>query len=137
MTLSMARFINLALAGTLTGNEFGGWIAVHPALRTLPAETHIAAEQAVVRRYRVIMPFWMMATILSAVPVLSRLPDRRSVAFRLTRAGMLCFTAMVIVTLLGNMPINRQIVQLSPVLRLTVVDNSSGSPRPTSQPYSG
>ncbi len=114
LTLKRARFMNLLLSGMLVGNEFGGWVAVHPALNTLPLSTHIAAEQAVVRRYKAIMPFWMMSAIVSAVPVLRRIEDRRSPAFRLTLAGMSCFLAMLIVTFRGNMPINKQILLLSP-----------------------
>jgi hypothetical protein len=41
----------LLLAGLLTGNEFGGWVAVHPALNTLPPPSRLLAEQAVYRRY--------------------------------------------------------------------------------------
>src|SRR3712207_1574206 len=114
MTLKRARFFNLLLSGMMVGNEFGGWIAVHPALNTLPLTAHIAAEQAVVRRYKAVMPFWMMSAIVSAVPVLARIQDRRSPSFRLTVAGMSCFIAMLIVTFCGNMPINNQILQLSP-----------------------
>ena len=113
MTLKRARFINLLLSGMMVGNEFGGWIAVHPALNTLPPVAHVAAEQAVVRRYKAIMPFWMMAAIVSALPVLARVEDRRAPGFRLTLAGMSCFIAMLMVTFGGNMPINNQILQLS------------------------
>jgi uncharacterized membrane protein len=114
MTLKQARFTNLLLSGMLVGNEFGGWVAVHPALSTLPPAAHIAAEQAVVRRYKAIMPFWMTAVIVSAFPVLGRVEDRRGTSFRLTLAGMSCFVAMLIVTFGGNMPINREVLELSP-----------------------
>jgi uncharacterized membrane protein len=114
MTLKQARFTNLLLSGMLVGNEFGGWVAVHPALSTLPPAAHIAAEQAVVRRYKAIMPFWMTLAIVSAFPVLARLEDRRGAGFTLTLAGTSCFIAMLIVTFGGNMPINNAILQLSP-----------------------
>lgn len=114
MTLKRARFINVLLSGMMVGNEFGGWVAVHPALNTLPPAAHIAAEQAVVRRYKTIMPFWMMSAIVSALPVLARLRNRRAPGFRLTLAGVICFVAMLIVTFGGNMPINNEVLQLSP-----------------------
>jgi uncharacterized membrane protein len=114
LTLKRARFMNLLLSGMLVGNEFGGWVAVHPALNTLPLSAHIAAEQAVVRRYKAIMPLWMMSAIVSAIPVLVRVHNRRSPAFRLTLAGMICFLAMLTVTFRGNMPINKEILLLSP-----------------------
>ena len=113
MSLKVARFINLLLSGTMAGNELGGWMAVHPALSTLPVTPHIQAEQAVVARYGRIMPIWMTAAIVSCLPVLARIPDRRSAGFRLTLVGMLCFLGMLGVTFAGNMPINRQVLQLS------------------------
>src|SRR5215210_3293365 len=104
MALKIARIVNLVLAGMLTGNEFGGWVAVHPALSNLPARAHIRAEQAVYRRYGAIMPFFMSSAIVSAIPVLSLIRDRESAAFRFTFAGMTCFAAMLVVTLTGNVP---------------------------------
>ncbi len=112
--LKIARFVNLILAGMLTGNEFGGRVAVHPALNNLPTRAHIQAEQAVYRRYGTIMPFFMTSTIVSAIPVLSLIRDRKSAAFRFTIAGMTCFAAMLVVTLTGNVPINRRLLELPP-----------------------
>jgi hypothetical protein len=44
VVLKIARFVNLLLAGLLTGNEFGTWAAVHPALGKLPVAERIRAE---------------------------------------------------------------------------------------------
>ena len=112
--LKIAHLVNLILTGMLTGNEFGGRVAVHPALSTLPARTHIQAEQAVYRRYGAIMPLFMTSTIVSAIPVLSLTRDRKSTAFRFTFGGMMCFALMLLVTLIGNVPINRRLLELSP-----------------------
>jgi len=114
MALKIARLMNLILAGMLTGNEFGGWVAIHPALSNLPTPAHIQAEQAVYRRYGAIMPFFMTSTIVSAIPVLSLIRDRKSTTFRFTLAGMLSFTAMLLVTLTRNVPINRRLLELPP-----------------------
>jgi uncharacterized membrane protein len=114
MALKVARFVNLILAGMLTGDVFGSWVAVHPALSNLPTRAHIQAEQVIYRRYGAIMPFFMISTIVSAIPVLSLTRDRRSAAFRFTLAGMTCFVAMLLVTLIGNVPINRRLLELSP-----------------------
>ena len=114
MGLKLARLVNLMLAGVLTGNEFAGWAGVHPALRTLPTTAHVQAEQAVTRRFGLLMPFVMTATIASCLPVLALSRDRRSTAYRATLAGMLCYLAMLGVTFAGNMPINRRTLQLTP-----------------------
>ena len=114
MALKVARFLNLMLASVLVGNEFGGWAGVHPALKTLPLSTQVAAEQAVTQRYGRLMPGVMLSAILSCIPVLSLQRDRQSVEFRCTLAGMLCFVAMLGVTFVGNMPINQRTLQASP-----------------------
>ena len=43
MALKLMRFLNLLLAGVLTGNEFGGFVGFHPALYELPTEAHARA----------------------------------------------------------------------------------------------
>ncbi|MDQ3910375.1 MAG: DUF1772 domain-containing protein [Actinomycetota bacterium] len=112
MTLKAARFANLFLAGVLTGNEFGGLVGFHPALYRLPTEAHASAEQQITRRFGKIMPPFMIAAIVSFVPVLSLTRNRRS--FRFTFAGILCYLVMLAVTFAGNMPANRRTLELDP-----------------------
>ena len=114
MALKATRFINLLLAGVLTGNEFGGFIGFHPALYELPTEVHARAERAITSRFGKLMPPFMTATIVSFVPVLSLVRDRRSPSFLFTVVGMLCYVAMLAVTFAGNMPINRRVLELDP-----------------------
>lgn len=113
MPLRIARFVNLLLASVLVGNEFGSWVGFHPALGTLQTGAQIQAEQALTRRYGRLMPGLMTATIVSCLPLLSLIQDRRSVAFRGALGGMLSFLAMLGVTFVGNMPINRRVLALS------------------------
>ena len=56
MALKAARFANLFLVGVLTGNEFGSWAGLHPALRELPHQAYVRSEQAVTRRFGKMMP---------------------------------------------------------------------------------
>ncbi|MDQ5828129.1 MAG: DUF1772 domain-containing protein [Chloroflexota bacterium] len=114
MALKATRFINLLLAGVLTGNEFGGFIGFHPALYELPTEVHARTERAITSRFGKLMPPFMTATIVSFVPVLSLVRDRRSPSFFFTLVGMLCYVAMLAVTFAGNMPINRRVLELDP-----------------------
>jgi hypothetical protein len=92
MMLNVTRFVNLVLAGSLVGNEFGTKVAIHPSLERLSTPERIRAEQEVTRRYAAIMPFWMSSVIVSCLPVL----------------GMLAST------LIGNVPINNRVLELSP-----------------------
>ena len=113
-TWSTERLISLAnvcLAGLLTGNEWGGWVAVHPALDTLPASSRLQAEQAVYRRYGRIMPFLMTSTVASGVAAGS-IRDSATAEGRLTRSATACYTAMLAITLLGNIPLNKELLAL-------------------------
>jgi hypothetical protein len=112
MTLKAAQFVNLLLTGVLTGNEFGSWAALHPALRELPQQAHVRSEQAVTRRYGKMMPALMTGALVSFVPVLSLVSDRRSLPFLFDLAGMLCYATMLTTTLVGNIPINRRTLEL-------------------------
>lgn len=114
MALKITRFVNLLLAALLAGNEFGTWAAVHRALWTMPVPEHIRAEQALTRGFSSIMPFWMLSVLASCLSVLALIRDRGSSSFRFTLAGTLCFVAMLISTLRGNVPINNRTLELSP-----------------------
>jgi uncharacterized membrane protein len=112
--LKVARFANLFLVGVLTGNEFGSWAGLHPALRELPHQAHVRSEQAVTRRFGKMMPALMMGALVSFVPVLSLVTDRRSSYFLFSLAGMVCYVTMLAITLTGNVPINRRTLELDP-----------------------
>jgi uncharacterized membrane protein len=114
VALKAMRFLNLLLTGVLTGNEFGGFVGFHPALYELPTEAHARAERAITSRLGKIMPPFMTAAIVSFVPVLSLVKDRRSPSFFFTLLGMLCYVAMLAVTFAGNMPVNRRVLRLDP-----------------------
>lgn len=102
---------NVCLAGLLTGNEWGGWVAVHPALDKLPGSSRLQAEQAVYRRYGRIMPFLMTATVASGIAA-ERVRDSASLEGQLARAATGCYTAMLAITLVGNIPLNKELVAL-------------------------
>ncbi len=112
MMLEVARFVNLVLAGLLAGNEFGTKVAIHPSLERLSTPERIRAEQEVTRRYAAIMPFWMSSVIITCLPVLAL--SRGTSAFRPTLAGMACFVGMLASTLIGNIPINNRVLEMSP-----------------------
>jgi uncharacterized membrane protein len=113
MALKVMRF-NLLLAGVLTGNEFGGFAGFHPALYELPTEAHARAERAITSRFGKLMPPFMTAAIVSFVPILSLVRHRRSPSFVFTLVGMLCYVAMLALTVAGNMPTNRRVLELDP-----------------------
>ena len=112
MILKIARFVNLMAAGLLVGNEFGTKVAIHPSLERLEVRERIRAEQEVTRRYAAMMPVWMSSTIVSCLPVLALVRGTR--AYLPNLAGTLCFLGMLASTILGNIPINNRVLELSP-----------------------
>ena len=112
MALKVARLVNLFLTGLLTGNEFGSWVTVHRALGDLPPKEHVQAEQAMTRRYGRVMPVFMTTAIASFLPVLVLNRDRASASFRFSLGGLLCYAAMLAVTLTRNVPINQRLLEL-------------------------
>ncbi len=112
MAIKITRFTNLLLVGLLAGNEFGTWAAVHPALERLASPERIRAEQELTRRYGAMMPFWMLSVIASCLGVLAS--SRKTSSFLPTLLGTACFVAMLVSTILGNVPINNRVLELSP-----------------------
>ena len=112
MPSKLVRFVNLALAGMLAGNEFGTWAAVHPALEKLSPRERIRAEQELTRTFAALMPAWMGSAVASCL--LALLSSRGSAGFRGTLAGAACFVAMLVSTRLGNVPINNRVLEMDP-----------------------
>src|SRR4028119_526572 len=106
MQLKTVRLANLLLAGTLTGNEFGTWAAVHPAVERLSPPERLRAEQELTRRFGAIMPAWMGAALASSLAATAL--ARGSAGFRSTLFGALCFAAMLASSRLGNRPITTE-----------------------------
>ena len=82
------------------------------SLERLSTPERMRAEQEVTRRYAAIMPFWMSSVIISCLPVLAL--SRRTNAFLPTAAGTGCFVGMLASTLIGNVPINNRVLEMSP-----------------------
>lgn len=97
------QLISLLAAAILTGNELGTWAVVHPALHTLSFRDEVRAEQAITRRYGFFMPGLMLVTIVSGFAAAATV-DGEARTLLLCAAG--CFTAMLAITLIGNVPIN-------------------------------
>lgn len=110
MLSKVVWFVNLMLAGSLAGNEFGTWVAVHPSLEKLSPPERIRAEQELTKRFGAIMPFWMSSTLVSCLAAL--VASRGSAGFRSTLAGTVCFAGMLASTLIGNVPINNRVLEM-------------------------
>jgi uncharacterized membrane protein len=97
------RYAALLLAGLLAGSELTSRLIVHPALWRLPHDAQVKAEKAMYRRFALVDPFLMTATIIACFAAAA---SEHGTASALTFAAAGCFTAMLTITLVLNMPIN-------------------------------
>ncbi len=74
----------------------------------------MTVEHALTRRYLRIMPVLMTGTVASSVAVLVMLPASEAPTFRFTLLGTICFSAMLAITLVGNMPLNAATLRMRP-----------------------
>jgi hypothetical protein len=99
-------FIAVVLAGILTGSELTSWGIVHPTLWKLEHGAQVRAEKLIYKRFGSIDPFLMTATIAACFVTSSGLHGR-SATLAVAAGG--CYSAMLAITLIGNMPINLRI----------------------------
>ncbi len=102
------QYAGVTMTGLLAGNELGTLIGFHPALRALPLRSQIEAEQALTARLGRIMPFYMTGTVIAAV---AAAVDRRGgQGARLAGAAAGASLLTLVITLLGNVPLNKRTV---------------------------
>ena len=106
--MDVASFIAVLLAGVLTGSELTSWGIVHPTLWRLAHREQVRAEKLMYRRFAMVDPFLMTATIVACFLAAGALDGTPAT---LSLAGGACFATMLAITLLGNMPINVQILR--------------------------
>jgi hypothetical protein len=99
-------FSAVVLSGVLTGSELTSWGIVHPTLWKLDHSAQVRAEKLVYKRFGSIDPFLMTATTAACYVAGSGLRGRS--ATQALAAGS-CYTAMLGITLIGNMPINLRV----------------------------
>ena len=109
-------FSAVGLAGVLTGSELTSWAIVHPTLWKLEHEEQVRAEKLMYKRFGTIDPFLMTGTTATCFVAASSFRGRAA-TLAFTAGG--CYGTMLVITLLGNMPIN---------VRVFRWDEESGEP---------
>lgn len=103
--MNKVQFAALSSSGLLAGNELATLIGLHPALRALPLDRQIEAEQALTGQLAKIMPVYTSATLVAVgAAALDRVGQR---GFAPTLAGAAAIVTMLAVTGLGNIPLNK------------------------------
>ena len=111
MALKIARFFNLFLTGLLAG-LLVGIVFVELAFLDLSASVYTAVEQPKHRVFEPIMPVFITFVIVSGILVLLLMRQRRTLPFVLSLVGVLCTIVLVVSTLLVNVPINSEIINV-------------------------
>lgn len=96
------------LGGLLAGSELTSWGIVHPTLWKLEHREQVNAEKLMYRRFATVDPFLMTAAIVACFVAAAALYGRSAV---LGFAAGGCFSLMLAITLLGNMPINVRVMR--------------------------
>ena len=106
--MDVRSFVAVLLAGVLTGSELTSWGIVHPTLWKLAHAEQVRAEKLMYRRFASVDPFVMTATIVACFLAATGLHGSWSA---LAIAAGVCYSLMLAVTLIGNMPINLRVFQ--------------------------
>jgi hypothetical protein len=95
----------LAVTGFTACAEFGSYALVHPVIRRLPAEHHVAVEKGLLRTFGLVMPPLMTITVVLAVShALHNGGQGGPPVWRWLAAGSV--TAALVSTIIFNVPIN-------------------------------
>lgn len=96
----------MLLSGLLTGSELTSWGVVHPTLWKLDHAEQVRAEKLIYRRFASVDPFLQTGTIAACFLAARGLRGRDGV---LALAAGGSYSAMLAITLAGNMPINLRV----------------------------
>ena len=112
MVLRIARFANLFLVALLAGLLVGVFI-VELALLEVSASVYTAVEKPKHEVFEPIMPVVNTLVIVSGlVVILLLVRDRKTWVFGLTVVGVACTIVATTTTLLVNVPINSEIINV-------------------------
>jgi uncharacterized membrane protein len=109
MTLRVWQFINIFLSALVAGVFFGPWLGLSRSIASFSPEAFLAIGKTFIANLGPVMPILMPAAILSTIPVLIVLYRRRAKAFWPTFLGSAFFVVALLITLLVEVPIDRQI----------------------------
>ena len=114
MYLKIAQFISIMLIALVMGVFWGTWFTLGQSITFFAPETFLAIGQAIIRNVAPIMPILTTLAIVSTLPILFLLPQKRSMPFYLTALGFLLILAATLITVLIEVPIDNQIKVWTP-----------------------
>jgi uncharacterized membrane protein len=109
MTLKMWEFISIVLSALVVGMFCGPWVALTRSMNTFGPEVYLAIGHRLVKNVAPVMAILMPVALLSILPVLFISYGARPRTFYLASTGFALFMIALIVTLLVEAPISRQL----------------------------
>jgi len=110
MTLKIWELISIVLSTLVSGLFWGPWLALSRSMATFEPEVFLAIVDRMNRNMAPVMTILMPAALLSIVPVLFISYNERPETFYLTLTGFVLFLIAMLVTILVEVPIVKQIV---------------------------
>ena len=110
MILKIFELVSIVLSALVGGMYWGPWLALSRSLNTLKPEVFLDVVDRLNRNMAGLMTVLTPLGLLSIVPVLALSYSRLPLTFFLYLAGFLCFLIALLVTVLIEVPIVKQIV---------------------------
>ena len=104
--MDLLRFVALVVIGFAACAEFGSYAFVHPVVRRLPAQHHIAVEQGLLRTFGRVMPGLMPGSLVLGVAYAVATAGRDAAASGAAWAAAASLTVANVTTVIVNVPIN-------------------------------
>jgi hypothetical protein len=109
MTLKVCEFISIVLLTLVSGMYWGPWLALSRSLAAFELEVFLAIVHRMNRNMAPLMTVLMPVALLSTLPVLFFSYSERPESFYLTLTALALFIVTLLVTVLVEVPIVKQI----------------------------
>jgi len=109
MTLKIGELISIVLSALVAGMFCGPWAALSRSISTFTPEVFLVIVHRMNRNMAAVMTILMPVALLSIVPVLFFSYNGRPETFYLTLIGFALFIVALLVTVLVEVPIVKQI----------------------------
>jgi len=110
INLKVCEHISIVLSALVGGMYWGPWLALTRSMRTFKPEVFLDIVGRMNRNMESVMTILTPVTLISIVPVLFFSYQEQPRTFYLTLAGFALFVVALIVTMLIEVPIVKQIV---------------------------
>jgi uncharacterized membrane protein len=111
MALKICELVCIVLSAMVAGMFCGPWVALTRSMNTFSLEVYLAIGHRLVKNVAPVMTILMPVALLSILPVLFLSHGAQPRTFYLASAGFALFLIALIVTLLVEAPISRQLAR--------------------------